>query len=108
MDYRHDYWGLYGVYYRDPFRHSPLSTRELRCKSSVLHGKSYWDYARVDWDSVPRGTLNPKPQGVQSLGDTRISGLRCRLSCTVSGMRASGMRGSGVTLNSKLRELLEV
>ena len=29
MDYGDYYWGLYRGYYRDPFPHSLLSTREL-------------------------------------------------------------------------------
>ena len=28
MDYADDYWGLYRDYYRDPFSHSLLSTRQ--------------------------------------------------------------------------------
>ena len=30
MGYGDYYWGLYRDYYRDPFPHSPLSTRQLR------------------------------------------------------------------------------
>ena len=45
MDYGDNYWGLYRDYYRDPFPHSLLSTRQLclcssggSARSQLLHG----------------------------------------------------------------------
>ena len=35
MDYRDYYWGLHRGYYRDPFPHSLLSTREMKWQHGV-------------------------------------------------------------------------
>ena len=39
MDYGDYYWGLYRDYYRDPFPHSLLSTRQFE-SASVVSGIS--------------------------------------------------------------------
>ena len=54
MDYGDYYWGLCRGYYRDPFPHSLLSTRQIDekepPKDKVFRALELWDFGRQGLD----------------------------------------------------------
>ena len=87
MDYRDYYMGLYKDYYRDPFPHSLLSTREIRHPKLKFRGRGGGQQAF----SGTEGGVQPSERGGRVI---RVKGQLAQQGLSKDGgaLRAASLR----------------